>query len=415
MRLFAMTIVLGLTLLIAPPGRADVKSDLQGVKKQIKEKNLLLSKTQKVESKVSGELQQIQRSLAEKQAGLSKLTRELSGVERGIDQTLGEIERERLEAEKKRQQINRRMAALYKGGDTGNLRVFFSSESFPQMSENLRYLRSVLENDKKLFAQYNQEMARLTELKKGLEQDASRKEGIRRSMEAKKREIEEEKGRKASYLVKVRQDKQGYLASLKELQANAGRLQSMIQRLEARNRANEARRRAQEAKQKSLEAKSGKAYSSKVNGKTAQANLPAPPAVPDHGLGSQKGRLSLPVKGNIVDRFGRHKVANFDSFTFSNGISVAAPAGTPIHAVYDGEVIFADYFKGYGNMVIVDHGGGFFSLYAHASSVTKKVGSKVSRNEVLASVGDLDSSKGPMLYFEIRYQGKPVDPSPWFR
>jgi len=66
-------------------------------------------------------------------------------------------------------------------------------------------------------------------------------------------------------------------------------------------------------------------------------------------------------------------------------------------------------------MVIVDHGGGFFSLYAHAGRVMKRVGTSVSRNEVIASVGDVDSARGPMLYFEIRYQGRPVDPSPWFR
>jgi len=390
---------LALALAVPSPCRAGAKEDLQVLKKQIKEKNVLISKTQKVETKVSGELVQIQKSLAEKQSSLIVLGRDLATVEKGIDKTLADIELERQEAERKRVQINRRVAALYKGGDTGNLRVFFSSESFPQMSENLRYMRSILENDRKLFQQYSANLERLKQLKQRLEQDAARKEGIRRSMEAKKREIEQEKIRKASYLVKVRQDKQGYQASLKELQANAGRLQSMIQRLEARSR---------------------KAYSAKVRGKTAhgvpQQSAPAQATpVPNQGLGAQKGRLSLPVKGNIVDRFGRHKHPEFDSFTVSNGISVAAPAGSAIHAVYDGEVIFANYFKGYGNMIIVDHGDGFFSLYAHASSVAKKVGSKVSKNDVLANVGDVDSTKGPMLYFEIRYQGKPVDPAPWFR
>ena len=371
-----------------------MKEDLQGVKKQIKEKSLLISKTQKVETKVSGELEQIQKSLAQKQSSLVALGRDLAGVEQGIGKTLQDIERERLESQRKRSQINRRVAAVYKGGETGNLRIFFSSESFPQMAENLRYMRSVLDNDRKLFAQYNQNLACLKQLKLRLEQDAARKEEILRSMQAKKREVEQEKSRKASYLVKVRQDKQGYQASLKELQANASRLQSMFEKLEARHR---------------------KAYTSKAKGKGTHASLPPAPHLPDKGLGTQVGRLSLPVKGRIVDRFGRHKHPEFDAFTFSNGISVSAPAGTPIHAVFDGQVIFADYFKGYGNMIIVDHGGGFFSLYAHAASVVKKVGSKVARNEVLASVGDQDSDKGPMLYFEIRYQGKPVDPAPWFK
>ncbi|QWV92247.1 peptidoglycan DD-metalloendopeptidase family protein [Geomonas oryzisoli] len=399
MRQLTATILLVLALLTPTLCRAGANEELQNIKKQIKEKNRLITKTQKVETKVSGELVQIQKSLAEKQSSLTALGRDLAGVEKGIDQTHEDIERERQEAERKKAQINRRVAALYKGGDTGNLRVFFSSESFPQMSENLRYMRSILENDRKLFQQYNDNLERLSRLKERLEQEAVKKEGLRRSIEAKKREIEQEKTRKATYLVKVRQDKQSYLASLKELQANASRLQSMIQRLEAKSR---------------------KAYSSKARpGKAAEPARPGVTAkstpVPNQGLGAQKGRLSLPVRGNIVDRFGRHKHPEFDSFTVSNGISVAAPAGSAIHAIYDGEVIFADYFKGYGNMIIVDHGDGFFSLYAHASSIAKRVGSKVSKNDVLASVGDVDSTKGPMLYFEIRYQGKPVDPSPWFR
>lgn len=399
MRVHFFIIFLALALVVPSLCHAGAKEELQTIKKQIKEKNQLISKTQKVETKVTGELVQIQKSLVEKQSSLTVLGRDLAAVEKGIDKTLGDIDRERQEAERKRVQINRRIAALYKGGDTGNLRVIFSSESFPQMSENLRYMKGILENDKKLFQQYNDNVKRLNDLKGRLEQDAARKEGIRKSIEAKKREIEQEKNRKATYLVKVRQDKQAYVASLKELQANAGRLQSMIQKLEARSR---------------------KAYSSKVRGKgpegkEQQAVAPKSAPVPNQGLGAQKGRLSLPVKGNIVGRFGRHKHPDFDSFTVSNGISLAAPSGTAIHAIYDGEVIYADYFKGYGNMIIVDHGGGFFSLYAHASSVAKRVGAKVSKNEVLASVGDVDSTKGPMLYFEIRYQGKPVDPAAWFR
>lgn len=410
MRVHSIILAFAVAFLLPLLCQAGVKEDLQGLKKQIKEKNLLIKNTQKVETKVSGELQQIQKSLAEKQSNLVALGRDLAGVEKGIDKTLQDIERERLDAEKKRLQINRRVAALYKGGDTGNLRVFFSSESFPQMTENLRYMRSVLENDRKLFEQYNQNLERLKQLKLRLEQDAARKEGIRRSMEAKKREIEQEKTRKATYLVQVRQDKQGHLASLKELQANAQRLQSMFARLEAQ------KRKAYNDAQAKLKREQGKGGADKgKQGKSPQnAQRPAP-QVPNQGLGAQRGRLSLPVKGNIIDRFGRHKHPDFDSFTVSNGISVAAPAGTPIRAVFDGEVIFADYFKGYGNMMIVDHGGGFFSLYAHASSLAKRVGSKVAKNDVLASVGASDSSKGPMLYFEIRYQGRPVDPAPWFQ
>jgi septal ring factor EnvC (AmiA/AmiB activator) len=228
-------------------------------------------------------------------------------------------------------------------------------------------------------------------LKERLETDAVRKEKIKATISAKKQEIEEEKQNKTVYLSQVREDKKGYIASLKDLQVNARRLQVMVERLEARNR---------------------KSYTKKKSNVGSDNALPL---IPDKGFGSQKGRLAIPVKGEIVDRFGRHKHPDFNSYTVSNGISIVSPLGTEIHAVYDGQVIYADYFKGYGNMIIVDHGGGFFSLYAHAAKISKRVGANVARNDILASVGDVDSPRGSMLYFEIRYQGKPIDPAPWFR
>ena len=139
------------------------------------------------------------------------------------------------------------------------------------------------------------------------------------------------------------------------------------------------------------------------------------PPVPDRGFSSQKGRMNLPVKGHIIESYGKHKHPEFNSFTFSKGLSISASPGTEIKAIYEGTVIFADYFKGFGNMMVVDHGGGYFSLYAHASRLAKKVGAEVARHETIGAVGDVDSSKGSILYFEIRQQGKPVDPAGWVR
>jgi septal ring factor EnvC (AmiA/AmiB activator) len=373
---------------------ADVKEELQGVTKEIKEKKLLIKKTKKVENLVSNELVQIEKNLHEKESTLNALSKDLKGVELVLNRTRIEIESVRAEAERKQKQIRSRLASLYKAGELGTARTFFSSESLPQMVENIRYMQSVLVHDRKLFDEYNDKVEKLKLLKVALEKDLNRKEKIKSNIVDKKREIEDEKNKKAEYLKKVREEKRTHLASLRELEANARRLQSMIERLEAKSR---------------------KSYSAKTDKKRNTIGSQTFPKVPDKGFGALKGKLSLPVKGEISSRFGRHKHPQYNSFTVSNGISITAPLGTDIKAVYDGQVIFADYFKGYGNMVIVDHGGGFFSLYAHASRLSKKVGSMVSRNDIVASVGDSDSTKGPMLYFEIRYQGKPVDPTPWFR
>ena len=374
---------------------AGPKDELKGVKQEIKAKKQLLTKTRKVETAVSSELKEINRNLEQKAADLGKMDRELRSVESSLSKTGREIHRVTDEANRKKQEIDKRLTSLYKAGEIGGLRMFFSSESFPQMAENIRYMRSILENDKKIFTDYNLKIEELRQLKVVLEGDAVKKERIKDSIASKKREIEQDKNTKAAYLQKVRQDRKSYEVSIKELQANASRLQNMLERLDKLSRKKHFLRTE----------KPGKKYKA----------LPELPPVPDRGFASQKGRMSMPVRGEIIETYGKHKHPEFNSFTFSKGLSISAAVGTEIKSVYEGTIIFADYFKGFGNMVIVDHGGGYFTLYAHAAKILKKVGVEVAKNDVVATVGDADSSKGPILYFEIRHQGKPLDPAAWVR
>ncbi len=384
-----------LTVVVSVALAQNPKDELSGVKKEIKAQKQLITKTRKVEAVVSTELREILRTLEQKEADLGRLSRDMKGVESSLDHTGREIQRVTEEANHKRKEIERRLASLYKAGEIGALRMFFSAESFPQLAENIRYMRSILENDKRIFVEYNQKIDQLKNLRVDLERDAAKKERIMTGIEQKKREIEEEKSKKAAYLGKVRLDRKSYEASLNELQANASRLQSMITRLDALSR----------RKLSSRHEKPG----------ARQTPLAELPPVPDRGFGSQKGRMNLPVRGEILESYGKHKHPEFNSFTFSKGLSISAPSGTEIKSIYEGTVIFADYFKGFGNMMVVDHGGGYFSLYAHASRLSKKVGAEVARHETIGAVGDVDSSKGSVLYFEIRHQGKPVDPAGWVR
>lgn len=373
---------------------ADVQDDLKGINRQIREKQQLLKQAKKVETKVSTDLNRIDRNLKEKEATLLHLNGEMRAVESGLATTHNKIQLIVSELAKIKEQIDKRLSSLYKAGEMGNLRIFFSSGSVPEVLENRRYMKSVLDYDRKLSQSYQEKLNDLKSLKTSLENEAVKKEKLAANIKAKKSEIEEEKSKKSAYLSQIRTEKKGYQQSLKELQANARRLQTMVERLEARSR---------------------KSYNTKSEKKPViSGNYPQPP-VSDKGFGSQRGRLSLPVAGEVVSRFGKHKHPEFNSFTFNNGISIAASMNSDIKAVFDGEVIFADRFKGYGNMLIIDHGGGYFTLYAHTARITKKVGASVHRNETVAQVGDTDSTRGAQLYFEIRYQGKPVDPGPWFR
>lgn len=387
---------------------ANPKDELKGVKQEIKAKKRLITKTRKVEAVVSTELREINRNLEQKQSDLGKLDRDLHSVESSLTRTGREIAAAADDANRKKQEIMKRLSSLYKAGDVGALRIFFSSESLPRMAENSRYMKAVVEHDKKIFAEYNEKIERLRVLKKDLERDAHRKERIKQDVSQKKREIEQEKSKKTAYLVKVRNDRASYEASLKELNANAARLQTMLARLDALSRRKLSSRHTKPVTRQSV--KPG------VKPKQQQQQIEEPlPAVADRGFASQKGRMSMPVRGEIVETYGKHKHPDFNSYTFSKGLSISAASGTEIRSIYDGTVIFANYFKGFGNMVIVDHGGGYFSLYAHASRILKHVGAEVARNDVVATVGDVDSLRGPLLYFEIRHQTRPLDPAGWVR
>ncbi len=384
---------------------ADVKQQLRGIKNEIKQKKQLISKTARVENIVSGELAKIDQNLKEKQNSLSLLNRDLQQSEINMTRTAMNIEATQKDIERKRVQIQKRLVSTYKAGNVSNLRFYFSAESFPEMLENVRYMKSLVDHDNKMVAEYKDKIRELGDLQERQRTYTRNKGKIKADIEQKKREIETEKEQKALYLAKVKQDKNRYQASLHELEENSRRLQSIITRLEAASK-------IRELKEKKKERQKEKEKATEV---VKRGGAAPPPLLADSGFASQKGRLSMPVKGRVISGFGRHKHPRFNSYTFNNGISIAASIGTDVHAVYGGKVIYADYFKGYGNLVIVDHGGGYFSLYAHNAQILKKVGTNIAKNDILATVGDGDSSEGPMLYFEIRYQGKPVDPSTWIR
>ncbi len=131
------------------------------------------------------------------------------------------------------------------------------------------------------------------------------------------------------------------------------------------------------------------------------------------GFAARRGRLPLPAPGPITVGFGKVVNPKFNTVTVQNGVDVGAPAGAPVRAVAPGRIAHAGWFKGYGNLVIVDHGEGYHTLVAHLASMQTAMGEEVDAGSVLGTVGDSGSLKGAYLYFEIREKGRPVDPRPW--
>lgn len=135
-----------------------------------------------------------------------------------------------------------------------------------------------------------------------------------------------------------------------------------------------------------------------------------------HGaFSSLKGLLKMPVKGKIICFFGRHTNSQSKTVNFKTGIDIKADRGEPIYSVYEGQILYSNWFKGYGNMIIIDHENHFCTVYAHAEELFKVKGDYVEAGEVIATVGDTGSMIGPKLYFELRHHGRPVNPLEWLK
>jgi murein hydrolase activator len=124
-----------------------------------------------------------------------------------------------------------------------------------------------------------------------------------------------------------------------------------------------------------------------------------------------RGKLTWPAQGRVLSRFGETRAGGLKW----EGVLMAAERGSAVHSIYHGRIVYADWLAGLGLLVIVDHGGGYMSLYGHNDSIYRKVGERVDAGDEIAAVGDSGGRPRPELYFEIRRGGQPVDPRPWFR
>jgi septal ring factor EnvC (AmiA/AmiB activator) len=145
----------------------------------------------------------------------------------------------------------------------------------------------------------------------------------------------------------------------------------------------------------------------------AKQNVPAVAGASD--IRGVQGALSWPVQGKIVERFGKQRNAKFATVTMNNGLKIAARPGTDVRAVFPGTVLFSQWFKGYGNLIILDHGNRVFSLYGNLKSPGVAVGDHIAAGQAIAGVGESEDAQSGYLYFEIRNDNKPEDPQKWLR
>jgi septal ring factor EnvC (AmiA/AmiB activator) len=289
---------------------------------------------------------------------------------------------------------------MYKQGRLGYVRMLLSADDFSSVGRRLKYLSALAAQDQRLMQTYSASLTDLSQKRTELEQykkeiaEASEKAAVTRG------QIVEEQKKYRVLLAKVREDKAEHLAAVKELERSAKDLQGLIARLQSEE---ERQRRASRAAPK-------REPSRGESGKEEALDLRD-----DGRFERLRGKLPWPAKGTLASGFGRQEHPRFHTVTFNRGIEITAPQGRDIVAVAEGTAIYADAFKGYGRLVILDHGGGYFTLYAHCADMLVKAGDAVAGGQVIAKVGDSGSLEGPQLYFELRHKGKPQDPLAWLQ
>jgi murein hydrolase activator len=278
--------------------------------------------------------------------------------------------------------LKRGLVRYYKMRRVGGPELLFSSRSFGELFARAQMLARMVRRERI-------ELAALAEERQRISVDAAALEQRRRGVES----LQEEKRRE-----RARLQRQGTVArsQLEELRDERAERERNVHDLEA-SQAAIARMITMLERERTRERGKG--------------DIPAA----DGTLAGMRGRLAWPVEGSIVGQFGFEVHPRYGTQVPSNGIDIAAPSGTPVRAVGAGVVEFVDWLPGYGRTVILNHGSGYYTLYAHASSVAVRRGEKVSAGQVIAAVGDTDSIKGECLHFEIRQGQRALNPKEWLR
>ena len=373
-------------VLIALPALigATAKRDLEGIKKRIENEKKDLSRLEDREVSVIDSLGKIQGELETRKREIKLASAKLSMITGELNNRRGDAIRLAESTARLREALQRRAAALYRWKRAGNpLLIFNSDVSLVGVMRRQHYLQAALSFDRELLAKLEEESRQHAVLREELAQKQEELAEQKQTLATAKEAIGREAKKKQLLLTRLRREKAARLSALKEMEAAAQRLQKMMEEI--------ARRALVKPR-----------------------NMPTAPA-PDGGLEALRGRLEWPVRGQVTAPFGIFKHPEFTAEVIRKGIDIAAPVGEEIKAVEKGRVVYADRFSGYGNMVILDHGKRYYTIYGHVSEIIKKTGESVNRGEALGRAGDSDSFAGSKLYFEIRKDGHSLDPVAWLK
>ncbi len=350
---------------VAVSGAAAQQSDQQRLEKVRARRAAIekeLARMRGQEKGLLGEVERLELELRLRTDELTEIQIVLKKTRAELDANVARVRKLEASLSAARPGLAAHARALYKLGEMSYLRLLLSIDHPSDFFRGYRLIETLARRDNAQVSAFRKDLAALAVEKASLEQRTRESIALRARLSAARRNLDAQRARKTELLTSLVERKELNAAYVEELSQAESRLQELL------------------------------------------AGLAGPDvAVP---MGAFRGSLPWPVDGPVRAGFGRRKHPRFDTYTIHNGLEIEAIPDSPVRAVHEGRVVFAEHFQGYGLMVVVDHGGKHHSLYAQLSDIAVGVGQEVATGAVLGS-------SGPTLYFEMRNRGRAEDPEEW--
>ncbi|MGE8307847.1 MAG: murein hydrolase activator EnvC family protein [Pseudomonas kermanshahensis] len=428
-------ILLALSCLLSPAfadERAQTQQQLDATRQDIAELKKMLGKLQEEKSGV-------QKDLKSTETDIGNLEKQVEALQQELKKTEGELER--LDTEKKKLQTARveqqRLIAIqarsaYQNGREEYLKLLLNQQNPEKFARTLTYYDYLSKARLEQLRTFNETLRQLANVEQDIARQQEQLLAQRADLDSRRQALETERSKRQQVLAKLNndmKDRDQKLQAREQDQADLGKVLKTIEETLARQarEAEEARKKALLAQQEAEKRRQQEALAAAAAREEAREPVEPPkkarttlgPMVSSDGanyggaFSAARGKLPWPVNGRLLARFGDARGS--DARAKWDGVMISANPGTQVRAVHGGRVVFADWLRGAGLLVILDHGNGYLSLYGHNQSLLKSAGDIVKAGEAISTVGDSGGQDSAGLYFAIRQQGRPTDPSQWCR
>ena len=346
----------------------DQRSQLQRLLDRLTRSKVRLREVRREERRVLSELEDIDRSQEATEQRLQELAREMAGsrtAAQAIATRLAVTERRLADH---RARLRGRLRTVYMYGRTGYVDVLLGADDVREFVTRWHFVSTIVRADGRIIREYAEDVEEYRALIETLRQEQARLAAVSAETAARQREVEAREQAKRSALARLRQERRAFERMVRELEEDSRQLETLI-------------RRSQRATSR------GVALARNLSG------------------------FIWPARGVFTSGFGIRRHPIFRIRRMHTGQDIAAPYGTPVQAASDGRVIYTGWFGGYGKIVVIDHGDGVSTLYAHLSRILTRSGARLRRGEVVGRVGSTGYSTGPHVHFEVRVNGRPIDPA----